>query len=290
MLPYIAFGFLKEFGDRWILQKWGGDFEQGVFSVSERLTAIVLLINSSVIKIFWRETAKYNFSKNLKKLENIYINTICIVSLLGALIITVFVPFIELIDIFVLDTNKQASLTIYLMLTVPIFVSINQLQTTFLYATLNITPHTIMAIFSFVLGFTISILLVSSYSIFGYSFELGAPGIALKLLLMGFIGLFMYSFYINSKFRYSLSYIKTLRIIYFPVLIIAIISLIIKYIIPGYVILNSVLSFSFYIVAIFFLYRNKPLYFGLNIDQYDLINKNILNILTSLKSKYNHVK
>ena len=67
LIPYTFFTFIKEFGDRWILQTWGGENEQAYFGVSERFTMLVMICTSSILRVIWKEFAESNYKEDSER-------------------------------------------------------------------------------------------------------------------------------------------------------------------------------------------------------------------------------
>ena len=72
--PFVVFNlvwFLVMFSERWMLNNWGGLKEQGFYGISEKFSSIILLFSTSILNIFWKETAEAFKEKNYKRLERI---------------------------------------------------------------------------------------------------------------------------------------------------------------------------------------------------------------------------
>ena len=51
-------GFLYNFGDRWLLQSFGGSIEQAFYAVAFQFGSLILLFTTSILHIFWKEIAE----------------------------------------------------------------------------------------------------------------------------------------------------------------------------------------------------------------------------------------
>jgi O-antigen/teichoic acid export membrane protein len=207
-IPYVIFGFIKEFGDRWALQNYSGSYEQGVFSISEKFSAVILLITSSVLKVYWKEVALHNFKSDFSKISSLYTiftNLICFLGIIFASFLTPLIPSIsKLVNI---DSESSSILCFGIMLFVPIFTSINQLQVTFMYATLNTKAHSIIAITVYVFGYFLTVILLCP-SIIGLQYNLGSFGLSFKLLLTGIVSTYLYTVYLKNSFCIKVYYSK----------------------------------------------------------------------------------
>lgn len=70
--PLIVFSFLSfayEFADRWLLQHFGGNVQQGFYSVGKKFSIISIVATKSLVKVFWKEIAEAFKKKNLRELK-----------------------------------------------------------------------------------------------------------------------------------------------------------------------------------------------------------------------------
>src|SRR4030067_1502480 len=51
-------GFLYNFSDKWLLQKFGGALQQGYFQIATQFSSVSLLATSSILSVFWKEIAE----------------------------------------------------------------------------------------------------------------------------------------------------------------------------------------------------------------------------------------
>ena len=63
-IPLMIFGFINDFGEKWMLQTWAGSEEQAYFGIAAQYAYIALLATVSIIKPFWKEIAEAN-KKNI---------------------------------------------------------------------------------------------------------------------------------------------------------------------------------------------------------------------------------
>ena len=71
-LPLVPFTILAasvELLDRWILTVTGGVVEQAFFSIAFQLSAIILLVTTSISKIYWKEIAELSHSESFELLR-----------------------------------------------------------------------------------------------------------------------------------------------------------------------------------------------------------------------------
>ena len=57
LIPFLLLGVVYDFADKWMLQYWSGSREQAFFGLAMRVSSIALLATSSLLKVFWKESA-----------------------------------------------------------------------------------------------------------------------------------------------------------------------------------------------------------------------------------------
>ena len=73
LVLYSLLGFAYDFADRWMLQRFGGSTEQGLFEVSYRFVAVGLIMTTSMLNIFWKEIAEAKEKEDFERIKTLYI-------------------------------------------------------------------------------------------------------------------------------------------------------------------------------------------------------------------------
>ena len=66
LVPVTILGASIDLLDRWILTVTGGVIEQAFFSIALQLSAIILLVSTSITKIYWKEIAELSHSESFE--------------------------------------------------------------------------------------------------------------------------------------------------------------------------------------------------------------------------------
>jgi O-antigen/teichoic acid export membrane protein len=203
LIPYAWLSFFHDFGDRWMLQKWGGSIEQAYYSVSHQISAIALLATVSILRIFWKEIAEAQYNKNFKRVERLYFQVTVGLYFLGASIAGIMIPWSqEIMFIFLGGDYVNGYLTFSIMLLYPLHQSMGQIGGSMLHATENTKLQ-------FYLG---SIFLVSSLSISFYMLApenfvipglgMGSNGLALKMVITQLMYVNILHWFISRVFKW----------------------------------------------------------------------------------------
>ena len=66
LVPVTILGASADLLDRWILTVTGGVLEQAFFSIALQLSAIILLVTTSITRIYWKEIAELSHSESFE--------------------------------------------------------------------------------------------------------------------------------------------------------------------------------------------------------------------------------
>ena len=143
-IPFMIFGFINDFGEKWMLQNWGGSEEQAYFGIAAQYASIALLATVSIIKPFWKEIAEANKKKEFKLVKKLYFNSTRLLFFVGLIISLPLLPWAnDILFIILGESYAKGSITFTIMLLYPIHQSIGQINGTMFYATEKIRPYVI---------------------------------------------------------------------------------------------------------------------------------------------------
>ena len=91
-IPLMIFGFINDFGEKWMLQTWGGSEEQAYFGIAAQYASIALLATVSIIKPFWKEIAEANKKKDFKLVKKLYFNSTRLLFFVGLIVSIPLLP------------------------------------------------------------------------------------------------------------------------------------------------------------------------------------------------------
>ena len=204
LIPLAFLGFLHDFGDRWMLQTWGGSIEQAYFGVAIQIPSITLLATTAIIRIFWKEVAQAHEEKNYQRIGFLYKKLSRLLFFLGSMVASFLLPWSSLlIQLSAGDKYLAGSLTLSLMFFYPIHQSIGQLTNTMFYAT-SLTKILVYINSTFlILGLFMAFLVLAPQNVFILGLELGSQGLAWKLITMQVIFVNISSWVLAKKFSWK---------------------------------------------------------------------------------------
>jgi O-antigen/teichoic acid export membrane protein len=192
LLVYSIVGLLAGLFDIWLLQKVAGSEQMGFYGLAYSLAAMCFLFTSAMTPIITREFSKSYEQKdieNMRKLFYRYIPMLYSIATFFAMFVSVQSENVLLI--FTDEKFKDAFLVLVIMALYPIHQTYGQLSGSIFYATGQTKLMRNMALFTQPLGMLATFILI-------YIFELGAVGLAWKMIVVQFIGVNI-QLYFNAK-------------------------------------------------------------------------------------------
>jgi len=213
--PLILFtwvGFLYFFADFWLLQKFGGPIQQGYYAIGARMAALSLLATSSIVQILWKEIAEAYSLGNMERVRSIYHQVSRIFYFMGAVISCLLIPFSREILTFLLGNSYQdAWFPLSLMFLYPIHQSMGQINGTMLYGIGKTKTRANIGMFFMAISIPTAYLLLAPKSNIIPGLQLGAVGMALKMVGWQLFSVNIMAFYVarylNTSFdwRYQIN-------------------------------------------------------------------------------------
>jgi O-antigen/teichoic acid export membrane protein len=208
----IIFGLF----DIWLLQKLGGSEQTGFYSLAYGIAAMCFLFTSAMTPIITREFAKAYEEKNLKQIKNLFSKYIPMLYSIAAYF-GVFISFQSenLLVIFTDEKFLDAYLVLVIMAFYPIHQTYGQLSGSIFYVTEQTRLVRNIGIISSVFGVALTILFI-------YFLQLGAVGLAWKMVIIQIISVNI-QLYFNSKFLklrlFDFIYHQVLSLLFFVLII-----------------------------------------------------------------------
>jgi O-antigen/teichoic acid export membrane protein len=186
-LILVAFvGFLYDFADKWLLQKFGGADQQGYYQIASQLAAVSLLATTSIMNIFWKEIAHAGAQRDAARLAMLYNRVNRGLVLLGAAVSGFLIPWAPSLVEFLLGPAYVASWPILmLMLLYPIHQSMGQVNATMFLASECTNVWMVISIIGQLVCLPVTFVLLAPHE--GYllpGLALGALGLAIKMVGM----------------------------------------------------------------------------------------------------------
>jgi len=285
VLVYIFF-------DRWYLQLVSGSIEQGYLNISIRFGDMIILFTGAMIPLFFKEIAKAHEDKNYTYLKYLYKKYSRLFFFISSFI-SVFVIFkIDFIITSIVGReylNAVVPASVYLMY--PIHQSIGQLNGAFLLATEKTRVVRNLSILVSIIGMFFSYILLSNQKIiFFYGFNLGALGVATKMVSVQIISVVIQTWIIAKYLR-----IKKIPLFIHQIIVLAIIAsfigilyffekmMVANNILSNQTILFLVLGISYLLMVVIIIYLFPSLIgFKKNELKSSLINKKFFQTLRKL--------
>jgi O-antigen/teichoic acid export membrane protein len=182
-------GFLYDFADKWLLQKFGGAHQQGYYQIAAQLAAVSLLATTSIMNIFWKEVAHVGARHDHARLALLYNRVNRGLVLIGAAIAGFLVPWSEALIGFLLGPSYAGTWPIFaLMLLYPIHQSMGQVNATMFFAAERTQAWMTISIVGQLLTLPVTFLVLApaeGYMVPGLA--LGALGLAIKIVCMNIL-------------------------------------------------------------------------------------------------------
>lgn len=187
VLAMVSFAY--DFADKWMLQKFGGAAQQGYFQISSQFAAVSLLATVSILNVFWKEIAVAWEKQDLARVEMLYRKVSRGLVMLGAMTSGMLIPWSEQILKALLGVSFASAWPIFaIMLLYPIHQSMGQVGGAMMFATGQTKKYTIVSIAIMLVSIPASyILLAPVDQKWLPGLELGAMGMALKMVILGFV-------------------------------------------------------------------------------------------------------
>jgi O-antigen/teichoic acid export membrane protein len=176
-------GFLYSFADYWLLQKFGGAVQQGYYAIGAKFSALSLIATTSMLQVFWKEIAEANSQGNLERVRQLYRMVSRGLFFGGAAISCVMIPFSrEILALFLGPSYQDAWLPLSLMFFYPIHQSIGRITGTMLTATGQTKIQSAIGIVFMIVSIPITYIMLAPPSAIVPGLQLGALGLALKMV------------------------------------------------------------------------------------------------------------
>ena len=190
--PLIALslvGFLYDFADKWMLQKFGGAAQQGFFQIASQFAAVSLLATTSILSVFWKEIADAWAKHDHAGIAILYRKVSRGLVMMGAIITGLLLPWSEQIVVILLgDQYVQAWPVLAIMLLYPIHQSMGQIGGTMLLASGHTHKYMIVSVAIMLISIPFSYLMLApTTGVLVPGIEMGAIGIAIKMVLLGMV-------------------------------------------------------------------------------------------------------
>ena len=199
---YSYVGFLYMFADRWLLQRFGGAEQQGIFGFAQQFGAISILATAAIMNVFWKEIAEARAQENLIRLRELYIRSRRALFFTAAFVSCLLVPWSDRLVVLAAGSSYAAGASVLtLMLLYPVHQSLGQLQGTFLVATGDTRTYATLGLVMMIASIAAAYVLLASPAAAVPGLGLGARGLAAKLVGLQIVQVIVASVLISRKYK-----------------------------------------------------------------------------------------
>jgi O-antigen/teichoic acid export membrane protein len=287
LVIYTAIGFLYTFADYWLLQKYGGSTQQGYYAIGARFSALSLIATTSMLQVFWKEIAEANSLGNIERVRLLYRQVSRSLYFIGAMISCIMIPFSrEILALLLGPSYREAWLPLSLMFLYPIHQSMGQITGTMLYATGKTKAQSYIGIYFMAISIPTAYILLAPNSAILPGFQLGAMGLAIKMVGCQILGVNISAFFVARYINTSFDWSHQINVLFFLLPIGFLSKLFAEHILTsisfcGYTILVMGIASVFYVIIVTILIRFYPPIAGINKDQ---INQGLSWLLARIKA------
>jgi len=197
---YSIIGLGAGFFDIWLLQKVAGSEQTGFYGVAYSLAAMCFLFTSAMTPIITREFSKSYEQKDFKNMRKLFFRYIpMLYSIAAYFAVFVSIQSDNILAIFTDVRFHDAEAVLMVMALYPIHQTYGQLSGSIFYATGQTKLMRNIALFTQPLGMIVSLVLI-------YFFDLGALGLAQKMVLIQFIGVTIQLFFNAKLLKFDMRY------------------------------------------------------------------------------------
>jgi len=194
---YVILQFVHIAFDRWILQYYGGSYQQGIYSFSFGISSVCLLFTTTMIPLFTRELSVAAGEHNIKQMAHLYRLFVPMLYAITAYFCCfIFVESKSIIKLFGGNEYSTAESTLKILAFYPLVSVYSNLNGSIIYANGKTSLVLKLALVFTPLSMITTWLLINN----GYwGFNLGAEGLAVKEIILELISVVII-LYVNTDF------------------------------------------------------------------------------------------
>ena len=284
LAPIIVLNCAGEFLDKWMLQNWGGASQQAYFAISVQIASVSLLITASFIKIFWKEVAEALHKNDIESAISLYSRSRKGLFFIGSLIAGALIPWTAQILLALYGHSYAlAEIPLAFLLMYSIHQSMGQIDSAFLLASSRTKVGLKINLLLMPVGVITSFILLSKPNIYGWGLEMGATGLAIKMVITQLISVSAIAYLIQQEAGIKFSHFEQAKTIFILVILGMLIRWMLTIIFPfsEYIFIFGIFL---YFLIVFFLAIFIPRIISLPPGWLEIINKNF-NIFKTKSTK-----
>jgi O-antigen/teichoic acid export membrane protein len=185
LIVLAVLSFMSDMGDKWLLQRFGGSIQQGLFQISSQFASVSLIATTSILNVFWKEVAEASASENRERVARLYRGVIRSLVVVGAAVSAFLIPWSKEIVTVLLGSSYALAAPIFaIMLLYPVHQSMGQIVGTTFLATGRTRTYLKMGILTAVVSVPATYFMLAPRSGLLPGLGLGAVGLAIKLVII----------------------------------------------------------------------------------------------------------
>lgn len=193
MFLFILTVFATGFFDLWLLQYKAGVVQTGFYGLAFQIATVSFMFTNAMTPIITREFSKYYGQNNISKMREVFVRYIPMLYAIAAYF-GVFMAF-EAKDILLIFTDERfyaATAAVAILALYPIHQTYGHLSGSLMLSTEQIALYRNTGVAAMLLGVVFSVILI-------YFMDMGATGLALKMVITQIIGVNIQLYY-NAKY------------------------------------------------------------------------------------------
>lgn len=195
---YLLIGLSSQFCDRWILQYYGGSYQQGLYAFCFALSNVSAMLTNAMLPLLQREISMYALNSNIEAMGALFK---CLMPLIygftAFLCAFVFVQADILVLLLGGDKYVDATVMFRIGSLYPLIYAYGNLHSTLFYSTNRNKTYFMLAIITTPFSILIAYILMSHSNAFGQN--MGGKGLIVKELAMGVLNCIVYLL-VNTKY------------------------------------------------------------------------------------------
>ena len=203
-------GFLYNFADNWMLQRFGGAKEQGFYQIAYQFSAVSLVATTSILNVLWKEVAEAHGRGDTERVSFLYRRVNQGLLIFGAILSGLLIPWSEEISaVFLGRAYAMAAPVMFIMFFFPIHQSMGQVGGTMLLASGKTYTYLIISGAFMLLSLPISYMVQAPASdALMPGLGLGAVGMAVKMVLLNIVSVNVMAWAVarHNKLKYEWLY------------------------------------------------------------------------------------
>ena len=203
-VPYAWLGFAHDFGDRWMLQHWGGAAEQAYYAVAGQFAAVALLATASILRIFWKEIAEAHHRQDHARVERLYLKASRGLYFVGAVVAGGLLPWArEILQLTLGAAYAGGAATLMMMFLYPVHQSMGQIGGTMLYATGHTRIQVVLGLAFMASSLVVAYFMMAPVDAAIPGLALASEGLAYKMVIMQLVQVNIMAWFISRVFRWK---------------------------------------------------------------------------------------